>query len=147
MLILMSTSSSDEHINENYDYAIVKIEDSEARRLAEIIKHYESAKQTDATLMLMTYSAVDIECEFYTFSDDPENDIKRFPDGAQKVLNDGSGYFVLPDDFVVPEISLDPQYLLAIVGEDGFWWQAFPGASYITIDTATLPKHLLSQIL
>jgi hypothetical protein len=155
MLILMGTSSS-EQINlagvsprlDGYDFAVVNIGDSEARRLMEVIKQFEAAKEIDQTLLLMTFSPVDAKCEFYSFLSD---DVKMaFPENARKVMDDRSGYVVLPDDFfmpITPKDALEPQYLILIVGDDGFWWQTFPGTSYNTIDTETLPKHLLSQIL
>ncbi len=151
MLILMNTSSNSESgENDNYDYAIVKIEKEEAQTLMRYIKSFQKAKAIEEKLLYSHYKSDEdnVVCEFYPImvEDDWVDDL---PNDLQKAY-DNDGYAVLPEDFELPVTPKDahaPESIHLLIDESTFAWRAFPYNSDLIIETLQVKAEVLAQVL
>lgn len=154
MLILLETSSTDEHEKHDYDYAVVKLEAREAQILAGYMGLFRVMKTSQPELIEMTFIDADVECEFYPndiFLAEGENleQIDTMPEKIREDL-DKKGWTILPEDFF-PEFSPRdahcPDRTFVICCENGFYWEALPPNTLIKIDTQMPDPQILSQLI
>ena len=156
MLIVLGADSNDEYDNENYDFAVVDLGESEARKLMALAKLFDDTKQAEAGLRQMSFEPAElgVKCSFYTniwsFTDDPDNASVKFPDDITGVMQEDHPYAIVPDDFKLPfdeHDALKPEDLEIQVNEFGFSWAAYPENSTVVIWTRILPRDLLAKII
>lgn len=61
----MTTTSTDEFHNAEYDYAVVKLETSEAKVLARYINVFNATKAMESDVVQITLTDTEVECEYY----------------------------------------------------------------------------------
>jgi len=151
MRIMMDASSSDQHHNSNYDFAIANIDLEGAQLLARYFNLFDTVKNTEEMFIEMTFHSVGIECEFYDYDvlGGKEDIDDTIPVSVKESL-DNKGYAIIPEDFKLPFSSDDshrPFELVIQVGEEGFWWNALPEDVDFNVTTENLPRNLIVSIL
>lgn len=149
MLLLLNVQSSDPYATADYDYAVVKIEEPEAKKLITYLKMFDANRAIVPELEQMTFEEAGVECEFYPWDIWDHDDKDVMPVEFRKAMED-KGYFVIPDDYSLPFTPKDahaPDKTYLQVSEDGFWWHSWPQMMDFSVDTETVPREILSQVL
>lgn len=152
MLVILRTFSSSEYDNNEYDYGVILLEESDARILSAMAKLFDEGKKAASSLLNMTFEA-EVECDFFSNSileDDEGNLHEGVP---QKVFDDvqEKGWAIFPDDFHAEfspgKDGKSPEAVYLIVHEGGFSWEAYPMGSDLTIETHHMPREVLAQLV
>lgn len=147
MLILMHTFPQVEYDESEYDYAIVKIEEAEAKLISTYYQLFDITKDEVPELLELVLKDNNVVCEFYP-SDGNLYEKVVAPELAATL--DMQGWVTIPDDTALPVSSRDahvPSHCYLIIQDNGFYWQATPQDSLHRIDTESLPIELLAQII
>lgn len=152
MLVILRTFSSSEYDNAGYDYGVILIEDSDAKILSAMARMFDDGKRLATSLLSMMFEA-EIECDFFPsliLEDDQGNLCEGIPKQVFDEVQD-KGWAIFPDDFHAEfspgKDAKSPETVYLLVNEIGFYWEAFPMGSDLTIETCQLPREVLSQII
>ncbi len=153
MLIVMKTYSTDQYNDADYDTAIFKMEDVEAKLIAQRWNVYKLNKNSDPHLAEMAFNVMhcsEVSCEFYpsTIWDGADGETDAMPKNIRDDLEKQhwSAVDSLSPD-IGPRDAHAPAYLFLMFCDQGFFWRTSPQDSHLHIDTEVLPYDLLSRVL
>ena len=146
---LLRTSSSSEHHNDEYDYAIVDLDEQAAKVIAGYLNLFKLTSKGHPHLLDMIFD--ERNCTFYAgmYLESAETGLIRGFTQAQQDKFEDMSWIQLPDDHELPDLdsSQDPDYVALIVNEHGFFWRAYPSFSDVTIETYLMGNDVLARLL
>jgi hypothetical protein len=151
VLVILDTTSSEEYNNENCDFAVVKIDTNEAKKLASLAKIFDEVKNTEESLTKMSFDPLDIglKCGVYTniLTFNPMYK-DTLPAEVKGVLEGELPFAVIPDDVEFPFChAIEPENLELVIDNIGFSWTIYPQDSSIMVWTSYVPRDLLTRIV
>ena len=143
----MTTFSTDETSNAEFDYAIVTLTEDRAKGIAKATSLFKSNKESHPELVEMYFRDL-ADCTFFSAQElaGDEAEVEDLLEAEEAEAFETKGWVELPENFEEPLEHMTGEVYL-VVGNDYFYWHVLPDTSAIKIETQTIPFDVLNQIL